>query len=194
MKNNLSLFIKKNLKKYVSLIVIVGITLASFIFIGTAAAEQDTPIVVHVNVKEYSVELSQTTLPANTPITFVVTSEGTVAHETVLEKAGDEDNPLNMNGESAEIEDVNPGESKSATWVINQPGEYQLACHVPGHYQGGMVALFSVNPTGLAGMAGRPTFWFGFIGLLILLVIAADLVIRRVNRSAAQKPGPTATA
>ena len=80
---------------------------------------------------------------SNPPCTALVTirfegsNHGTVAHEVVLEEAGVVDDPLELNGEAPEIEDVDPSETKSAVWTITDPGPYQLACHERGH-EGGM--------------------------------------------------------
>jgi uncharacterized cupredoxin-like copper-binding protein len=63
----------------------------------------------------------------------------------VLEKAGAVDQPFEMNGKETEIEDIASGQTKSATWTITQPGEYQLACHLPGHFEAAMVERFTVT-------------------------------------------------
>ncbi len=195
-KQKIYLFFTTTLRKYVMLYIVVGLTLASFTFIGSAAAKamaRESPQVVYVDVKEYTVDLSTNNLPADTPVTFVVRSHGTVTHEVVLEHAGDVDKPLTIDGEGAEIEDVNPGESKSATWVIGQPGEYQLACHVAGHFEGGMVNMFSVNPSGLAGMMGRSNFWIGFGGLTLLVALVIGWLGSSIARLTARKNTPMAS-
>jgi hypothetical protein len=58
-----------------------------------------------------------------------------------------------MNGREAEMEDIAPGETKSATWLITQPGVYQLACHLPGHFEAGMLARFTVTAAAGARVA-----------------------------------------
>jgi hypothetical protein len=69
----------------------------------------------------------------------------------VLEKAGAVDQPFEMDGRESEIEDIAPGETKSATWTITEPGEYQLACHLPGHFDAGMVERFTVTAAAGSG-------------------------------------------
>jgi uncharacterized cupredoxin-like copper-binding protein len=83
-------------------------------------------------------------IPAGVPVTFSATNQGSMMHEMVLEKAGAVDQPIELNGQTTEIGDIAPGETKSATWTITQPGEYQLACHLPGHFEHGMVERFTV--------------------------------------------------
>lgn len=97
-----------------------------------------------VTLADFSVVISPTTAKAGEPITFVVTNTGAEMHELVLEKAGDDDVPLSADGVESEIEDIAPGTTSEMTWTITEPGTYQLACHIPGHYEQGMVATFEV--------------------------------------------------
>jgi len=97
-----------------------------------------------VTLADFSVALSPTTVQAGQPITFAVTNGGAVTHEMVLEKAGDDDVPLAADGVESEIEDIAPGATAEMTWTITEPGTYQLACHVPGHFEQGMVTTFEV--------------------------------------------------
>jgi uncharacterized cupredoxin-like copper-binding protein len=43
------------------------------------------------------------------------------------------------------VEDIDPGQSTTLEWTLDKPGQYQLACHEPGHYEQGMVATFTVT-------------------------------------------------
>ena len=45
----------------------------------------------------------------------------------------------------SEIEDIGPGEMKTLTWTFAEPGRYQFACHLPGHYEAGMVLEVEVT-------------------------------------------------
>lgn len=100
---------------------------------------------VDVTLMEFMVESSSTDLEANEPYTFVISNTGSATHEFVIEPAGVEDQPLEANGEEAEVEDIAPGTSQSLTWTFTEPGDYQIACHVPGHYQQGMVIEVHVS-------------------------------------------------
>jgi plastocyanin len=164
--------------------------LAGLLWAGTAAAQpltagQPQAIDIPVTVHEFIVELPQTTFPANTPLHFIFTNSGTVEHETVLEKAGDNDAPLELDGEEAEVEHIQPGMTKDATWTITEPGEYQIACHMPGHYEGGMVVRFTVTPPA-AKIFGVSVLNAALIGLGVLLVIGiAILAVRRSSKGKA---------
>ena len=45
----------------------------------------------------------------------------------------------------SEIEDIAPGQSKALTWTFAETGRYQFACHLPGHYESGMVVEVEVT-------------------------------------------------
>jgi uncharacterized cupredoxin-like copper-binding protein len=91
-----------------------------------------------VTLSEFKVEISNANLPAGTAVTYVITNNGKITHEMVLEKAGVADEPLEFNGVGQEAEDIEPGTTRSVEWTIPDAGGYQLACHVPGHYEAGM--------------------------------------------------------
>jgi uncharacterized cupredoxin-like copper-binding protein len=97
-----------------------------------------------VTLADFSVVVSPTTVKAGQPITFTVANAGAVTHEMVLEKAGDDDVPLAADDVESEIEDIAPGATADMVWTITEPGSYQLACHVPGHFEEGMVTTFEV--------------------------------------------------
>ncbi len=121
---------------------------------GTGAAQGQTPVTV--TLTEFKVSMATTSIPAGVPITFAAVNNGQMTHEVVLERAGAVDQPFEMNGEETEIEDIAPGQTKSATWTLTQPGEYQLACHLPGHYEAGMVERFTVTAASGATQVRTP--------------------------------------
>jgi uncharacterized cupredoxin-like copper-binding protein len=119
--------------------------------LGVAAAPADGAgttgaVALTVTEREYSVTLSRAVLPAGARVRIVVRNAGSQQHEAVLERAGSANHPLHQGGRATELEDIAPGGSKQATWIITKPGRYQIACHVPGHYRKGMVRTFIVAP------------------------------------------------
>ena len=107
--------------------------------------QKPAPVEVKVTLSEFKIEASPVSVPANTPIKFVVTNAGTLPHEMVLEKKGDVDKPLEVNNVQAEAGDIDPGKIKVLEWTVTEPGEYQLGCHVPGHFEAGMTIPFTVT-------------------------------------------------
>ena len=97
-----------------------------------------------ITLSDFAVGIRPTTTKVGEPITFLARNAGVQLHEMVLEKAGDADVPLAADGAESEIEDIEVGTTKEMTWTITEPGTYQLACHITGHYESGMVATFEV--------------------------------------------------
>jgi uncharacterized cupredoxin-like copper-binding protein len=106
---------------------------------GQTGAEQ-----IAVTLTEFSVTLTPTTLHAGRPYTFVVTNDGTVAHEFVIERLGATHEPLVAGDQMAMVEGIAPGESRTLEWTFADPGSYQLACHESGHYEAGQVLVIEV--------------------------------------------------
>ena len=100
---------------------------------------------VDVALSEFVITTSMPALKVGETYTFVTANTGKFTHEMVIEKAGVNDVPLEIGGVEQEIEDIHPGTSSNLTITFDTPGTYQLACHVPGHYEGGMVIEFEVT-------------------------------------------------
>lgn len=100
---------------------------------------------VHVDLWEFSISADRMTLTAGEEYTFVVSNSGMMVHELVIEPAGTIDEPLEKDDEESEIEDIEPGDTAEMTWTFDDAGAYQYACHIPGHYELGMVLEFTVE-------------------------------------------------
>lgn len=100
----------------------------------------------------------EVTVAVGETVRFVVTNDGEIEHEFVVgdrmvqdehESAmsmgmGDEDAHGEGMDPLASIE-LAPGETAEATITFDVAGELLYACHVPGHYQGGMVGTLTVT-------------------------------------------------
>ena len=87
-------------------------------------------------------------------IEFKVSNIGTVGHEFVL---GDESFQLAHEDEMADMEGgmlppdevyaigLVGGETQSIAWTFTSDGVVEYGCHVPGHYEGGMVGTVEVG-------------------------------------------------
>ena len=98
-----------------------------------------------MTLTEFSVTLAPTTLHAGRPYAFVVTNEGTVTHEFVIERPGAIHEPLMEGDQMAMVEGIAPGETRTLGWTFTEPGSYQFACHNPGHYEAGQVLIFEIR-------------------------------------------------
>lgn len=110
-----------------------------------AAAAKARPVTVKVVLRDFTVSMSRHNLPVRTPIRFVITNRGKAEHEAVLGHAGAVDEALEVQGREYEADDIAPGSTRTVTWMVPRAGTYQLACHMPGHFQMGMKTLFSVR-------------------------------------------------
>jgi uncharacterized cupredoxin-like copper-binding protein len=118
--------------------------------VPTHAAGLATPVAgpgtVAITEREMEISAAQTTFKVGQPYTFIVTNAGTTDHELVIEHRGDVDKPLRENGQEAEAPDIAPGQTKTLTWTFTEPGDYQFACHLPGHFEAGMILPITVTP------------------------------------------------
>ena len=103
-----------------------------------------------VQLGDFSVTPGTAKLQAGRMYLFEVTNTGAATHEFVLESASSVDEPLSKVADGAkmeaEAEDIAPGQTKDVLWAFATPGDYQMACHVPGHFEAGMKADFTVVP------------------------------------------------
>ncbi len=104
---------------------------------------------IGVQLKEFSVTPSASTVQSGA-VTFSVTNTGKIEHEFVIIRTSDAPGALPVHGAKAseaghvdEIGGIVPGTTGSLT-VDLTPGHYVLICNLPGHYQAGMDAGFSV--------------------------------------------------
>ena len=98
------------------------------------------------------IEPATFTVPANVPVTFVVTNTGAVDHEFYLgdetAQAEHEEEMAAMGGMSHDEPEgiaVDPGETKELTYTFTRPGMTLAGCHVTGHYGAGMKATITVT-------------------------------------------------
>jgi uncharacterized cupredoxin-like copper-binding protein len=102
---------------------------------------------VAVTLRDYTIAMSRHRLVAGQPVTLVITNRGKAMHEVVLARFGAGDHALHVGGKEYEAEHIAPGTTRTVTWTVPHTGKYELACHMPGHYQMGMRTAFTVVGT-----------------------------------------------
>lgn len=117
----------------------------------TTAATATGPTVVHVTADEMTITSDVTTFKVGVPYEFEVTNDGAIAHEVMLVRPTDstdmeaiDELALGM----AEEEDLGPGATVSFSYTFTEDdlaGPLELACHVPGHYEAGMLLPITVE-------------------------------------------------
>jgi uncharacterized cupredoxin-like copper-binding protein len=88
-------------------------------------------------------------------VKFVVKNSGKVMHEIVIgtKEVLDEHAALmvkfpNMEHEEPYMAHVGPDKIGELVWTFNRAGEFDFACLIAGHYQGGMVGKIKVIANG----------------------------------------------
>lgn len=99
---------------------------------------------VAVTLRDYSIAMSRHRLTAGQPVTLVITNRGKAMHEIILARFAAGDHALRVNGTEYEAEHIAPGTTRTVTWTVPRTGKYELACHMPGHFQMGMRTAFTV--------------------------------------------------
>ena len=116
---------------------------------SSMATPATEPVCVGVIEGDFYVRPQRATFRVGETYIFAVGNEGAAVHEFVIEPAGKVDEPLKaeVNGkeQESEIEDIAPGETGELEWTFTEPGRYQFACHIPGHYEAGMVIEVEVT-------------------------------------------------
>jgi uncharacterized cupredoxin-like copper-binding protein len=111
-----------------------------------------------IGMSDYAFSPNDTTTNAGT-VRVSAPNQGQLPHELVLFKTNKSPGslPTLSNGEvdeegleasgvesPGEIEDVGPGETKSAALKLT-PGKYVMICNLPGHYKQGMYGTLTVK-------------------------------------------------
>ncbi len=100
---------------------------------------------VHVIMTDFQFTPSSYTVPAGQRISIQLTNNGAATHSFIIMKAGS-----NVQGHFTDADKSNvyweesavpAGQSVATDFTApNEPGNYQVVCGVPGHFESGMVA------------------------------------------------------
>ncbi len=135
---------------------VLPVLVATMLVLGACALTGNTqsgPAKVTVTMSEWSVKLSQSTVPAG-HVTFALKNDGKLAHELAILKTDLAHDKIPVRVEDAtkvqeigiigEIEDVDAGQSKEDAFDL-APGNYVLICNQESHYGAGMHLAFVVK-------------------------------------------------
>lgn len=141
------------MKKIISLLAVSMLALSACGQASAQTSAQTGPAKVTVSMTEWSVNLSQTSIPAG-EVTFVLKNTGTITHELIIAKtdlAQDKmpmasEDPLKVDESASigEIGDVEAGQTKEDIFNL-APGNYVLMCNEQSHYMSGMHIAFTVK-------------------------------------------------
>jgi uncharacterized cupredoxin-like copper-binding protein len=111
---------------------------------------------VDVAMDEFSFTPAKFTVKKGTAVRFHFVNHGKVEHEAVvgdmdaqmehaaeMGNGGHHDEAMGE-GATPEIE-LEPGKAGTLDYTFDQPGEFLIGCHVPGHWDAGMKATITVT-------------------------------------------------
>jgi uncharacterized cupredoxin-like copper-binding protein len=114
---------------------------------SSTSASDGAPVCVSVREVEFAIQPDLTTFKAGQPYVFAIGNAGEMVHEFIIEPPGaDEKDVLkSSDGKAAKAEGIAPGTTKELAWTFTEPGNFEFACHRPGHYEAGMHVAITVT-------------------------------------------------
>jgi uncharacterized cupredoxin-like copper-binding protein len=143
--------------------VVARCALMTLIAFGAACGGDDegtanpSDAVIEVAMVDIAFEPDRLSVSAGTPVTFRFTNEGRIVHEaTIGTPEEQEDHASEMETDDADAHgehgdpdqatiSLDPGDSGELVYTFDEAGEYLIGCHVPGHYEAGMVVVVTVS-------------------------------------------------
>lgn len=144
------------MRRSVSRSAVLVVVAALFVAACGEAAPQATTQFHAVGTDSIAFAPDEFTVPAGVEITVEFTSEPAVDHDFVIAAAaahgmagdaghGDHAGDAHaMASGDLHVAHAEPGETVGASFIIVEPGTYEVYCSVPGHRQAGMVATLNV--------------------------------------------------
>lgn len=120
----------------------------TLLLIGVASCSGDTrqggsADDVAVTLSEFRFASSSRTFRAGIPYRFVLRNTGSAAHEwAVVPRGASDESGLLI---EVEEEDLPPGATVVQAFSFPEPGDYDFACFMAGHYQSGMKLPITVT-------------------------------------------------
>jgi uncharacterized cupredoxin-like copper-binding protein len=134
-------------KKYV-----IGLVLmvAALVVAGCKGGGQGGSTKINVAITDFAFDPKTFTVPAGKEISFSGRNNGAVTHDfIILKKGADIGDSFGSEDEASVFwkTEIQAGATAQETFTAPaEPGDYQVICGVPGHFQAGMVATLTVTP------------------------------------------------
>lgn len=137
---------------------LVGVVVLAILAVGCGADQNDatgiTSNEITGSLKEWEVAVDGATAKAG-EVTFTISNKGTIGHEFLVVKTDIALGEIPLDGDhfaeptdGIEVIDEIGEFAKGTTEVLVlalEPGNYQLVCNLPDHYEAGMHASFTVS-------------------------------------------------
>lgn len=122
---------------------ILGLLLAAMVLALAACGGGSGATAVQVTLTDFKLESSASTFSTGTPYRFVIENRGATSHEWTVMPAGEKDHHKALTGVTADKLLV--GAKVTQEFIFKQPGTYEFACHLAGHYEAGMSLRITVQ-------------------------------------------------
>jgi len=111
---------------------------------------------VDIEMVDIAFQPTEMDAEAGETIRFVFTNHGAIAHDAFIGDEAEqaeheaemsetvEGNHVDGDHDDADAITVQPGESGELEHTFEEPGDYQIGCHEPGHYDAGMIMTVHV--------------------------------------------------
>lgn len=115
-----------------------------------AAEEAEAVTTVEISMRETDEGTmifapSELSFPAGQTVRLVITNDGELEHEFVMDTAAANAEHKDLMARFPEMEHddpnairLQPGETGQILWAFDKTGEFEFACLIPGHYESGM--------------------------------------------------------
>jgi uncharacterized cupredoxin-like copper-binding protein len=98
---------------------------------------------IQIPLSEFKIDSPQTTFATGTPYRFVIKNEGTVSHDWAIIPRGETDESQALI--KVDEDQLPPAATATREFTFTQTGDFEFACHVPGHYEAGMLLPITVQ-------------------------------------------------
>ena len=116
---------------------VLAISVMALELLSACGKDSDLPATtVNVRLQEFKIESSVTSFESGKPYAFVVENRGSLKHEFMMTEMGGSHNMGVMMDIGEDM--MGPGMVQTKKFTFNKSGEVEFACHLPGHYEGGM--------------------------------------------------------
>lgn len=115
-------------------------------FIGASEPVSDSAREVTITMSEFHFSSSEEVFRPGVTYRFILKNVGETPHEWAVVAGGAEDESQLLFGVGEE--DLPPGATVIREFTFPEAGEYDFACFMPGHYEGGMVLPVTVSVDG----------------------------------------------
>lgn len=111
---------------------------------GAAGAQfSGSPTEVQINLSEFKIESPQTTFTIGTPYRFAIKNEGAISHNWAIMPRGETNESQALI--KVDEDELPQGATATREFTFTEAGDFEFACHVPGHYEAGMLLPITVQ-------------------------------------------------